>query len=615
MKKVLRIAFAIMSALVIMSAFTACDKAPEGSGDGGGNKPVTPPAEVGEITGVTLLLDGQTADDTIELMYDDTPGALNEYTFTVKVDKNGEVDEVEEMVFWTSDNPSVASLTDNETSATVKLTGKKGQVVITVYSLLYSDTLFDSITVNVKVPVYPMDTIDGLGSYVLEAENADLSECVYGGTNASGTIIEETTAQSTGGKYDASNGKVIGNLNKKGNKISFCVASEKAAKVKMTLKLAACTYRSNDPAMSIPFDDVAKVTVNDVEIKTNINFNVYTTDTWYKYGEYTCENEISLNAEANFIVIEVKTDTEPRNNTKMPNIDYMKLNAVEYDGQRPAARVDSVTLIGADGEPAADKDTAVYRSGHETVTFGADVQVTGNLSKNVTWSSSDETVATVGEGVVTMTGKSGSVTITATSEADAEYSDSITLDVIVPNAVISEAGTYRMESENAIMKNGKAETVSDANKSKIRLYTPGTEYSEAVAYEMSGGKNSSLGSNGSYTYYVWSDTATEMTLTMCVAPSANTKSSVYEYALDNIVKINVDGTNVTTGIKVVIPNKATTDSTGIGCYFYYSIYQSAQNISLKAGLNKIVFNVTGDGYKNETRAPNFDYIELKTATA
>lgn len=611
MKKYRWIILAAVSAFFIMSAVIACDKTPEGTGgEGGGSTPI-PPVEKGNVTGVTLLLDGQPADDTLSLTFDDNPEALNEYTFSVRVDKTGEVDEVDEMVFWTSDNPAVASLMDNETSATVKLTGKKGKVTITVYSLLYSDSLFDSITLDIKIPVYPMATVTALETYKLEAENADLTECAYGGTKPDGTIIEETTNSTSGGKYEASGGKVIGNLNKKGNKISFCVTSEKPAKVQMSLMLAASTYRSNDSGnMSIPFDDVAKVTVNDTEIKTKINFNVYSTDTWYKYEAYACEGEISLDAGANFIVIEVKTDASPTNtNTKMPNIDYMTLKVVEYDGQRPAARVDSVTLT-KDGNPAADKEIAVYMSGSETITFGADVQVTGDISRNVTWSSNNETVATVNNGVVTMKGKSGTVTIIAASEADPGYSDSITLEVVVPHAVISADGTFRMEAEDSIIKGGKVETISSANKSKIRLYTPGTEYKDAEAYEVSGGKNTSLGGAGSYTYYVWSDTTRDTTLKMCFAPSANNKSNVYRYGLDNILKVDVDGVRVTTGITVSIPDKATTDATGIGCYFYYTVYTSAQNVSLKAGLNKIVFNLTGDGYKNETRGPNFDYIEL-----
>ena len=67
----------------------------------------------------------------------------------------------------------------------------------------------------------------------------------------------------------------------------------------------------------------------------------------------------------------------------------------------------------------------------------AHVEVKDNASKEVTWSSSAEAVATVGaDGLVTPKG-GGSVTFTATSVADPSKKDSITIEVVVVPGVAS----------------------------------------------------------------------------------------------------------------------------------------------------------------------------------
>ena len=67
----------------------------------------------------------------------------------------------------------------------------------------------------------------------------------------------------------------------------------------------------------------------------------------------------------------------------------------------------------------------------------AHVEVKDNASKEVTWSSSAEAVATVGaDGLVTPKG-AGSVTFTATSVADPSKKDSITIEVVVVPGVAS----------------------------------------------------------------------------------------------------------------------------------------------------------------------------------
>ena len=599
-----RLMFLIVALLLCLSVVAACGS--EGATEPG----VTVPGATdsgGEVQSVTLLYNGEEVEgDTLELMYDPDDPSKNVYTFTVRVNKTGEVDEVDEMVFWTSDAPNVATLKDNETEAEVTLTGERGSVTISVFSLLYSDTISDSITLNVSVPADPMATINGAGVYRLEGEDADLSRCEYGGTKAGGTIIEDTTTASTGGLYDASGGKVIGNLNKKGNIIEFCVQSDKPAKARLDLMLAASTYRSQDADnMNVPFDDVAETTINGSAFETGIAFEVYDENTWYRYNEYTATGEITLTEGVNYITIEVLTDGAPMDtNTKMPNIDYIELDVTEYDGQRPTSTVDNVTIM-KDGAAAPDSEQVVYSAGTSSLTYTAKVDVTGELSTDVTWETSDDTVATVNNGVVELKGKAGSVTITASSVADPSRKDTIVLNVTVPLAIIDGADTYRLEAESAKLKNAKVE-----NTSEYYLYTPGTAYTEAVQGSASGGKNTSMNAKGSsLTFEVWSDAARSVTLKVCCAPSTSTKSSVYSYAFDDCIKLSLNGDTVSgTGITVEIPEAS--EANGIGCYFYYTVYTSEVKLDLVEGLNTIVLSQIGEGYTNETRSPNFDYIEL-----
>lgn len=620
MKKIFsRFAVIAVSCIIAISALVGCAPSAEEEGPGGNNGGTTePPVIAGEAEKVTILYNGTEAGETIDLVYDDSEGAENKYSFGVKVESSGTMDEVEQMVFWTSDNSAVAELTDNDSTADVILQGKKGTVTIAVYSLLHSDTVYDTLTINVTVPAKPIAKLTGFGAYTIEAENADLSDCQYGGTAADGTIIETPDPA----KCEVSGGKNIGNLNKKGNKVVFCIESEKEAEVNMSLRLASGVYRSNDSAnMLIDFSKVCKVTVNEEEFKTGIHFQVYDKDTWFKYNEYSANGNFILQAGVNYIVFEVLTDANPTNtNTKMPNIDYMKLNVVKYDGKEPeitVPTVESVTIKNTEGEEVASSIEHIYSESKKTITLTADVAVKGGAETTVNWDSSNTAVATVENGTVTFTGKAGTVTIRAVSTVDTSKSDAVSIKVIVPLSVISGAGSYRLEAEAATMKNAKIETVSEANKKNVRIYTP-TEandlasYQAATAYTMSGWKNSSMNAlNSSLTFNVWCESDCKATVIFCMAPSANTKSKDYSYDFDKVVSTVINGgAPVKTGITVKVPTKAITDATGIGCWYYYAVYETAVEVDLKAGLNTIVLTTLTEGYTN-LRTPNMDYIELK----
>ena len=84
-----------------------------------------------------------------------------------------------------------------------------------------------------------------------------------------------------------------------------------------------------------------------------------------------------------------------------------------------------------------DSNVSVVTDETEPFKLVAKVEVNGNVSKNVAWSSSDESVATVDENGLVTPLSQGTVVITATSKADSSKSDSLTIEVTTLPGVAS----------------------------------------------------------------------------------------------------------------------------------------------------------------------------------
>lgn len=90
---------------------------------------------------------------------------------------------------------------------------------------------------------------------------------------------------------------------------------------------------------------------------------------------------------------------------------------------------------------------------NSSVQMKADIDVGHVADESVTWTSSDDTIATVDEnGLVTVNDKNGSVTITATLNADTTVTSSV--DVIVKVAPIMEEVTVDLTKESATTVSG-----------------------------------------------------------------------------------------------------------------------------------------------------------------
>ena len=95
----------------------------------------------------------------------------------------------------------------------------------------------------------------------------------------------------------------------------------------------------------------------------------------------------------------------------------------------------------------------------KTVTAKANVSASGGASKEVTWSSSDSTVATVdANGVVTGI-KAGKVTITATSKFDSTKAGSVEVEVleVVSNWPSEEIADYIGDHTDETLPEGECE--------------------------------------------------------------------------------------------------------------------------------------------------------------
>lgn len=117
---------------------------------------------------------------------------------------------------------------------------------------------------------------------------------------------------------------------------------------------------------------------------------------------------------------------------------------------------------------AAGDATSVSIGG--TLQLTAEVTGTGDFGKNVTWESSDKTIATVAAGLVTGV-KAGKVTITATSKDDATKKGTIDLDVAEVINKISEIKAQDIYNIKAVViaKDLGTMIVSD-NSAAIAVY-------------------------------------------------------------------------------------------------------------------------------------------------
>lgn len=178
--------------------------------------------------------------------------------------------------------------------------------------------------------------------------------------------------------------------------------------------------------------------------KGNLNADVYT----LSYEAGNLENitaESGILAILNFKISDTATPGtyEIKATYNAGDIINVSFDEIEFDISNGSIKVENkpIPVTGF----TLDKTTAAVKNGDETLTLNPIFSPENATNKNLTWASSDNEIATVANGVVTLI-KKGVVTITATTE-DGNYSASC---VVIINCSHKNVKHYSAESSTCI---------------------------------------------------------------------------------------------------------------------------------------------------------------------
>ena len=333
--------------------------------------------------------------------YEMTEGDEVTLTATVKPDNA-----TNKNVTWTSSNTSAATVSDGKVTAL-----KAGKATITVKTEDGSKTATCEVKVNAKV--YPVESVslDKASYEMTEGDEVTLTATVKpdNATNKNVTWTSSNTSVAT-----VSDGKVTA---LKAGKATITVKTEDGSKT------ATCEVEVNTkvyPVESVSLDKTSYEMTADDEITLNAtvkpdnatNKNVTWTSTNNSVASVSNGKVTAL--KAGTATITVKTEDGGKTATC-----EVKVNAKVYP-------VESVSL---------DKTSYEMTEGDE-FTLTATVKPDNATNKNVTWTSSNPSVASVANGKVTAL-KAGTATISVKTE---DGSKTATCEVTVKNNITEEIG-------------------------------------------------------------------------------------------------------------------------------------------------------------------------------
>lgn len=185
--------------------------------------------------------------------------------------------------------------------------------------------------------------------------------------------------------------------------------------------------------------------VKEVKEGEEFNFEITAKDT-YKVAKVTDHNGTTIEPKAvnnNVYKYEVKNITAERTYSITYVKEEVKKAESTSNGDQHKSDDEQSEDADDDGEPAAKVQAAAEEvmtdfyvgADRTSVTVGDTVNVKAIIkpdnysNKKVTWESSDDDTATVDENGVVTTLQTGIVTITGTSEANAEYTDSVVIQI------------------------------------------------------------------------------------------------------------------------------------------------------------------------------------------
>ena len=288
-------------------------------------------------------------------------------------------------VTWTSSNSSVASVSNGKITAL-----KAGKVTITVQTADGGKTATCEVTVNAKV--YPVTgvTLDKTSATLTEGDELTLTATVNP-DNATNKNVTWTSSNSS--VASVSNGKITA---LKAGKVTITVKTDDGGKT------ATCEVTVNAkvyPVTGVTLDKSSATLTEGDELTLTVTVNPDNATnknvTWSSSDNavVSVSNGKVTALKAGKATITVKTD------------DGGKTAACEVTVNAKAYPVTGVTL---------DKTSVEMTEGDE-LTLTATVNPDNATNKNVTWSSSDNTVVSVSNGKVTAL-KAGKATITVKTD-------------------------------------------------------------------------------------------------------------------------------------------------------------------------------------------------------
>ena len=371
---------------------------------------VTVNAKVYPVTGVTL-------DKT---SYEMTEG--DEFTLTATVNPSNATNK---NVSWKSSNTSVATVSNGKVTAL-----KAGTTTITVTTEDGSKTATCSVTVNAKV--YPVTgvSLDKTTATLTEGETLTLTATVNPSNatnkNVSWKSSNTSVATVSGGKVTAL----------KAGSATITVTTEDGSKT------ATCSVTVNAKVYPVTSVSLNKSTATLTEGET-----------------------LTLTATVNPSNATNKNVSWKSSNTSVATVSNGKVTAVKAgsatitvtteDGGKTATCSVTVKAIVNVTSVSLNKTTASLTEG-ESLTLTASINPSNATNKNVTWKSSNTSVATVSNGKVTAV-KAGSATITVTTK---DGNKTATCSVTVNEKVYPVSGVYLNKTSVSVVVGNKLTLVA-----------------------------------------------------------------------------------------------------------------------------------------------------------
>lgn len=344
-------------------------------------------------------------DDTANLYYDVQPSNAANYS-----------------VSWSSSNTSIVKVSSNGTITGVKA----GTATITV-KVKENTNVYDTITVVVKEKVVEPTKVE-LSKTSLTMTEGDVTALSATVSPANATDKTVTWSSDNTSVVSVSNGSVTAKKAGTAN-ITVKTANGKTATCKITVnakEIAVTGITINNSTLNLKKGNTAALTAT-VSPSNATKKNI----TWS-----TSNSAVATVSNGTVTAVGAGTAT---------------ITAKTENGKTVTCKV-TVTEDVVPTSVSLDKTTASVKKG-ETVTLTATVTPTNAVNKTVTWSSSNTSVATVNNGIVTAV-KGGTATITAKTSNGKTASCTITVtEDILPESV-------RVTRTDISVEEGKSTSVS-----------------------------------------------------------------------------------------------------------------------------------------------------------